>query len=333
MKKKYAIILAAGKGTRMKSKMAKVLFPLLGKSLVERVVITSLQADCDEICVVVGHQKQHVRDSLGRYPGLRFADQDEQLGTGHAVMMAADALPNADGEVFILCGDAPLLRPETIRSLHDSFLEAGAQCAVLTMYPVDPGRYGRIVRNAVGDVQRIVEYKDATAAEREIREINTGIYCFDAKSLFSALKEINNDNAQHEYYLTDVLEILNARGGKVISTVLEDEAEAAGINSRRQLAELENVLCERIRNRWMDEGVSMQAPQTIWIDEDVSLAPDVEIGPGCILRGKTRIGEGCVLGPYCVLEDATLESGCRLEGFNALKDETAPAGTIRALRS
>jgi bifunctional UDP-N-acetylglucosamine pyrophosphorylase/glucosamine-1-phosphate N-acetyltransferase len=326
--KSHAIILAAGKGTRMKSKHAKVLFPLAGKSLVERVVQTALSSDCEQICVVVGHQKQAVRDALKCYPRLRFADQDEQLGTGHAVMMAANEFADLEGLVYILCGDVPLLKASTLRELKKAHTEAGATATVLTMMPDDPGKYGRIIRDEKGDVLRITEFKDATEAERAIGEVNSGIYCFDAPALFAALKQLTNDNAQHEYYLTDTLEILNREGKKVISVVLKDMNEAAGINSRKQLAELEDVFYANVRNAWMEDGVSIECPATVLIGEDVQLAADVTIGTGCVLRGTTSVGEGTIIGPHCILENARIGNCSRLRGLNAVYNTDLPAGMM-----
>jgi len=321
------VILAAGKGTRMKSKWAKVLFPLAGKALVEHVADTATAVDADPVVVVAGYRKDDVIARLSGRERLRFAEQTEQLGTGHAVLMARQALAGFDGVVFILCGDVPLLRPETLRRMLAEHTAQRAACTVLTMVLSDPGRYGRIVRDAAGNILRIVEYKDATEEERAIREINTGIYCYNAKLLFAALDRVGNDNQQHEYYLTDTLELLNAEGEKVIGVVLEDVSEAAGVNSQQQLAELEEEFYRRVRRRWLNEGVVMELPSTILIEPTVTLGRDVTVGPHCVLRGCTTVGEDTVLGPGCLLSNATLGEGCILAGHNVISGVALPAGT------
>lgn len=246
MKQTAAIILAAGKGTRMKSELPKVVHPLAKKPLIQWVVDTALSIDCSRVICVVGYKKEVVIDTIKADQRVSFVEQKEQNGTGHAVMVTADALADFDGTVFILCGDVPLLTAATLERMREHHLTSGAQCTVLTAFMDDPLRYGRIVRNADGSVQRIVEYKDASEEERAIREINTGIYCFDSKSLFNALNSVTNENNQNEYYLTDTLEILNKEGKLVTSVILEDMVEASGINSQEQLATLEAEYYNRI---------------------------------------------------------------------------------------
>ncbi|MCF7793275.1 MAG: NTP transferase domain-containing protein [Candidatus Cloacimonetes bacterium] len=244
-KKTATIILAAGQGTRMKSDKPKVVHVLADKPMINRVIETSLKIDSDLIAVVVGFKKDVVIDVIPRNDKIIFVEQKEQNGTGHAVMMAEPAFKDFDGTVFILCGDVPLLRAETLKKMLQHHDENNAACTVLTAVMDDALRYGRIVRNDAGNVQRIVEFKDAAEQEKEIKEINTGIYCFDSKSLFSALKKIDCDNNQNEYYLTDTLEILNEAGKLVTSVILEDMVEASGVNSKEQLKNLENEYLTR----------------------------------------------------------------------------------------
>ncbi len=247
MKQTAAIILAAGKGTRMKSDKPKVVFPLAGKPLIQWVIDTALQVDCSEIVCVVGYKKEVVIDTVLPDERIDFVEQIEQNGTGHAVMVTRDAMADFEGTVFILCGDVPLLTAATLERMREHHLATGAQCTVLTAVMDDPLRYGRILRNEAGNVQGIVEFKDATEAQKEIKEINTGIYCFDAASLFDALDSVNNSNNQKEYYLTDTLEILNNKGKLVTSVVLDDMVEASGINSQEQLKQLEEHYLARMK--------------------------------------------------------------------------------------
>ena len=239
MKRVAAIILAAGKGTRMKSEMPKVVFPIAGIPMINRVVSTSKRLNCDKIAVVVGYKKDVVIEIVEENDFICFVEQVEQNGTGHAVIVTEDEFKDFDGTVFILCGDVPLLRYSTLKKMLVEHQENGASCTVLTAIMDDPLAYGRIIRNSEGNVEKIVEFKDANDAEKAVKEINTGIYCFDSQSLFGALNEVGNNNNQGEYYLTDTLEILNKKGKIVRSMVLDDMIEASGVNSREQLAELE----------------------------------------------------------------------------------------------
>ena len=245
MKKTAAIILAAGKGTRMKSDKPKVIFELAGKPMINRVVETANKINSDLIAIVVGYKKEQVIDVVPKNENIKFVEQVQQNGTGHAVMVTEDIFKDFDGDVFILCGDVPLLRHKTLETIQAHHRKCNASCTVLTAFMDDALKYGRIVRNTDDNVQRIVEFKDATEEEKEIKEINTGIYCFDSKDLFAALKSINNNNNQNEYYLTDTLEILNNRSKLVTSVILDDMVEASGVNSKEQLADLENEFLSR----------------------------------------------------------------------------------------
>jgi UDP-N-acetylglucosamine diphosphorylase/glucosamine-1-phosphate N-acetyltransferase len=245
MSRTATIILAAGQGTRMKSEKPKVVHELAGTAMINRVVETSFKMDSDLIAVVVGYKKDVVISTVPASDKITFVEQNEQNGTGHAVMMCEEAFRNFDGTVFILCGDVPLLRWQTLEKMLRYHQEKQAACTVLTAVMDDALKYGRIVRNADGNVQKIVEFKDASDVEKEINEINTGIYCYDSKSLFEALKFVNNDNMQNEYYLTDTLEILNNQDKLVTSVILDDMVEASGVNSKEQLANLETEFYQR----------------------------------------------------------------------------------------
>ncbi len=313
-----SIILAAGKGTRMKSEKAKVTFPLADKSLVHRVVDTSLKINCTKICVVVGYKKESVIDCIPVNKALTFVEQKEQLGTGHAVMMAKDDFQLFKGDVFILCGDVPLLKAETLEKMLQLHQSEKAVCTVLTMILKDPGRYGRIVRDINGHVQQITEYRDASEEVRNIKEINTGIYCFDSESLFEALDQIDNKNDQNEYYLTDVLGIFYKQGKIIQSIELEDVSEAAGINSQEQLAELETELYQRINKDWMNKGVSIENPASVLISEDTYLENDITIKSHTSLKGKNIIRKNTIVGSHSYIENCEIEENCHFKGYNIL---------------
>jgi len=323
-----AIILAAGKGTRMKSQRAKVTFPLGGKPMIQRVVDSASQCDCAGIYVVVGYQKESVVACLTEDQRLLFVEQAEQLGTGHAVMMVEPVYNRQLRDVLILCGDVPLLSAATLVRLYEVHREDQAACTVLTAFLDDAGKYGRILRDVHKRVSGIVEYKDATAQQRAIKEWNTGIYCFEAETLFAALRRISNANQQQEYYLTDVVAILHQEGRKISSVMLEDLAEVAGVNSQEQLADLEDHHVGTIRKRWLNSGVVIHNPATVCIGDDVILEPDVEIGQNCVLQGKCLIQSGVVLGPNCYVQNSNIGDNCILEGHNILVNAHLPEGHI-----
>ncbi|MDP2174085.1 MAG: sugar phosphate nucleotidyltransferase, partial [Candidatus Cloacimonadaceae bacterium] len=318
MKALAAIILAAGKGTRMKSDRAKVTFPIAGKPMIQRVVDSALKLDCQSVCVVVGYQMDSVVACLEDDDRIDFVEQSEQLGTGHAVLMAEQILKDFEGDVLILCGDVPLLSYETLQQLHAEHVATAASCTVLTAFLDDPGKYGRILRDPDGKISGIVEFKDATAAQRAIQEWNTGIYCYDAKELFSALKLTSNQNQQGEYYLTDTLHILHGQCKKVVSVVLKDLTEVSGVNSQQQLAELEDAFIAKVREHWLNNGVVMHNPATIYIDDTVVLQPDVEIGQNTIIKGGSMVDRGAFIGSNCYIDHSKISSESILEGYNIL---------------
>lgn len=323
-----AIILAAGKGTRMNSNRAKVLFPIAGKAMVQRVVESAFKAGCESLCVVVGHQKESVISLLEGDPRISFAEQAQQLGTGHAVMMAQPYFHEPEQDVLVLRGDVPLLSPQTLQRMHHEHLENGFSCTVLTAFLDDPGRYGRILREPDGQISGIVEFKDATAEQLAIKEWNTGIYCFKSGELFAALAQVSNSNNQQEYYLTDVLSILRSQGKKVGGVVLENLVEASGVNSQEQLAELEDQFVDCIRRQWLNSGVMIHNPKTVFIGEDVSLEADVEICQNCVIKGKTQIKAGSKVGPGCIIENSLLGENCTLKGHNILQNAKLPEGSV-----
>lgn len=291
-----AIILAAGKGTRMRSKYPKVLHKVGGKPMLQHVIDAAVTAGCQQKVVIVGHEAQLVEAMVGTQG--KIALQAEQLGTGHAVMQTADALKDFHGTALILCGDTPLLDGAELKKFCEEHQKSGASATVLTAIMDNPFGYGRIIRDNEGNVQSIVEQKDANAEQQAIKEINTGIYCMECPQMFDVLATLTNDNAQGEYYLTDVLEKLNQAGAKVGGVVTQDSDMVMGINSRKQLSVAESVMRQRILDKLMDEGVTIMDPASTFIEASVKIGRDTIIYPYTWLEGTTEIGEDCEIGPH-----------------------------------
>lgn len=309
-----SIILAAGEGTRMKSKLPKVLHRVAGKTMVEHVMDAAAKIGSDRTVLVVGNGKAAVEAALeGR--DVHYAHQSERLGTGHAVAIALEALGQEE-HVLILCGDTPLLTAETLKALVDQHVTSGAHCTVLTAELPEPFGYGRIVRSPEGQVLGIVEEKDAAPEEKAIREINSGVYAVRRDTLLSEVPRIGNDNAQKEYYLTDLIQLVRQSGGRVSAYKTADPVEISGVNSRVQLSECEKLLQNRIRRALMLSGVTLIDPDTVYADADVIVGRDTVIYPGCILEKGTAIGEDCVIGPNARL------SNCRVGNGVTVKDST-----------
>lgn len=296
----YAIILAAGKGTRMKSDLPKVLHSVSGLTMLEHVFRSVSALKPEKKVTVIGHKAELVREVLADQSA--FVLQTEQLGTGHAVMMAEEELAGLDGHTLVIAGDTPLITGESLKNLVDFHINHKNVATILTAAAQDPFGYGRIIRNADGEVTKIVEQKDANDFEQQVKEINTGTYVFDNKRLFEALKNINTDNAQGEYYLTDVIAIFREQKEKVGAYTLRDFNESLGVNDRVALATAEEVMRQRITKQHMINGVTFQSSQTAYIDSDVVIAPDVMIEANVTLKGKTTIGAGTILtnGTYIV---------------------------------
>ncbi|WP_227763964.1 bifunctional UDP-N-acetylglucosamine diphosphorylase/glucosamine-1-phosphate N-acetyltransferase GlmU [Zhaonella formicivorans] len=302
-----AVILAAGKGTRMRSQLPKVLHKVAGKYLIQHVLDTCKKLLVDKIIIIVGHQGELVQEKIGQGP--IYAWQREQLGTGHAVLQAGDFITEDVETVLLVCGDTPLLTADTLQNLLEMHQGQGAAATVLTTCMPDPTGYGRIVRDDRNEVVRIVEQKDATPEELAIQEINSGSYCFNARHLKEALLQIRPDNAQGEYYLTDVIAVFKQQGLKVLAYETEDPEEIAGINSRIQLAQAEAVFRRRINEKLMGQGVTILDPGNTYIEGDVQIAPDTVIYPYTFLQGRTVIGRECEIGPNCTIKDSTIAAG------------------------
>lgn len=325
-----AVILAAGKGTRMKSDRAKVLHEACGRPIAFYPVKAALTVDCAPAVVVVGHQAEAVEQQLGKlFVGstVKFALQKEQLGTGHAVLCAKAALEQAGfgdrGSVLILAGDTPLVRPETLAKLIAAKATSGAQLAFLSTRPASPKGYGRVVRDSRGEVQRIVEEKDATEQERAIGEVNASIYLADAGFLWTALAAVTRSNAQGEFYLTDIVAAAAAaalkHGTAAPVAVDSDEAEVSGVNDRAQLAWSAGRLRERRNAQLMKDGVTILDPAVTYVDEGIEVGADSTLEPMVSLRGKTRVGTGVQIGQGCVIIDSDISDGAKLLPYSHLE--------------
>ncbi len=318
MKDTAALILAAGKGTRMKSGKCKVLHSLANKPMISYVTESVHDAGVERIVIVVGHQAEEVRTCLDG-KGFDFALQSEQLGTGHAVFMAREQFTDFDGDVLILCGDIPLIRPETISNFMAWHRREGSPLTVLTTIPDKPDGYGRIIKDEGGHVLRIVEERDAGEAERSVREINTGVYLVDSKLLFTLLDRVTTHNVQGEYYLTDIIGEAVKDGVSVGACRIDDWLQVMGINTRSELSEATRILWNGLREHLMAEGVTLLDPSTVYVDCTVEIGPDTVIHPNVTLLGKTRIGSDCVIEPGVMINDShvgdrvTVKLGSRVD--------------------
>lgn len=321
--------MAAGLGTRMKSNLAKVLHKLDGRPLVNHVCETALALKPRKIYVVVGHQAEDVKTAVLAENDANlvgFATQKQQLGTGDAVNVAREFLENSDSTLLVLSGDVPMIRAETLAALvqkHNEHRGRGAACTVLTVRLKDPAGYGRVVRDENGIFERIVEQKDANDDEKQIDEINSGIYCFDTKKLFAALSQVSNDNAQGEYYLTDVPRILRDQNDDVAIFLCDDPREVEGVNDRRQLADMENVLRRAtISHLMLESGVTFIDPKAAYISGRSTIGRDSVIHPNVTIEGKCVIGEGCVIRPGTRIVNSTIGNGVEIRDNCFITDST-----------
>ena len=328
------LVLAAGEGTRMRSSLAKVLHPILGRPLVGHVLKATEPLEPAATCVVVGHQRERVTEYLHQHHDLVLtAVQDEQRGTGHAVRVALEQLVKqgksvTSGSVLVLTGDTPLLTAETLQALYAEHTATNAAATVLTAVVDDASGYGRILRAADGSVTGIVEHKDATDEQRTIREFNSGIYVFELEHLANALSQLTTNNAQGEEYLTDVLAILRNAGLRVSASVVSDADEVMGVNDRAQLALAGSIMRERINRQWLLNGVTIIDPHTTWIEPTVAIARDVVIEPNTHLKGSTDIAESAHIGPDTTLIDCTVEHGAAVLRSHATGSTIGPRANV-----
>ncbi|HYW44421.1 MAG TPA: bifunctional UDP-N-acetylglucosamine diphosphorylase/glucosamine-1-phosphate N-acetyltransferase GlmU [Bryobacteraceae bacterium] len=320
------VILAAGLGTRMKSRKAKVLHRAGGKTLVEHVVETALRlAPPERIFVVVGHQAGEVRGAVAT-PGIRFIEQREQKGTGHAVMVGRDSLASLGGYLVILYGDSPLLREETLRRLIQAEASGSAAGVLITALMDDPTGYGRVIHDPRGHVAAIVEQKAATGEQLAIREANMGIYCYRAEVFWEHVDQIRPDNPAREYYLTDMVEILNRAGHTVEAMRIGDAREALGINDRIELAEVDRLLRERKLRDLMLAGVTIEKPETVTVDAGVCVGIDTVIEPFARLLGKTTVGENCRIGACSIVTDSEIAADVEIFPFTVVASSRLERG-------
>lgn len=326
MNKLKAVILAAGEGKRMKSKLPKVLHKVQGKTMVDWVIDTARDSGADDICVVIGHGGEQVKETL-KDRNVKFAVQREQLGTGHAVMQAGDFIED-NADIIVFYGDTPLITAETIKKMLDYHRKEDNSITIISAIVDNPAGYGHIIRDENGLFVKNVEHKDATDEEKLVKEINTGIYCFKGTALKKGLSLLKNDNAQKEYYLPDTLEIILSDGGKVNAMVVDDADEFAGVNSRVQLAEAEAVMRNRINRYHMENGVTIIDPSRTYIDADVVIGCDTVLLPGVVIEGKTVIGEDCVVGPDSRLTDTKLGNGVKFQYSTAIESSVDDNTTV-----
>ncbi|WP_066634414.1 bifunctional UDP-N-acetylglucosamine diphosphorylase/glucosamine-1-phosphate N-acetyltransferase GlmU [Desulfolucanica intricata] len=321
-----AVVLAAGKGTRMKSKTPKVLHQVCGLPMISHVLQAIKDAGVKKTVVVVGYQSESVTQALGTEVGI--AVQKEQLGTAHALLQAEKQLKDFSGNILVVCGDTPLITAQTLNELVNLHVNKEASATVLTAQLEDPTGYGRVIRDENGRVAKIVEQKDAAADELLIKEINTGIYCFKTDFLFDSLKNISSENAQGEYYLTDIIQHYVQEGRPVCAQVVSNVAEIQGINDRRQLAEAEAILRKRVLDKLMAGGVTIIDPATTFIDKTVEIGFDTIIYPFSIIEGKTVIGTDCVIGPQSRLVDVQIGNDVKVLNSVILNSKIGDKVTI-----
>ncbi|MDI2585679.1 bifunctional UDP-N-acetylglucosamine diphosphorylase/glucosamine-1-phosphate N-acetyltransferase GlmU [Psychrobacillus sp. NEAU-3TGS] len=322
----FAVVLAAGKGTRMKSNLYKVLHPVCGKPMVEHVIDNMEKLGVEKIVTVVGHGAEVVQSELGNRS--EYVLQAEQLGTAHAVLQAETTLADLSGTTIVICGDTPLITAETMRELLNHHKQTGAKATILTAIATDPAGYGRIIRAEGGNVKSIVEQKDASAEEQLVNEINSGTYCFDNEALFKSLKLVKNENAQGEYYLPDVIEILQKEGEVVSAFAAKDFDEILGINDRIALSQAEQIMRSRIAHHHMREGVTIIDPQNTYISSDAIIGADTVIQPGVIIEGQTTIGENCIIGPNSHLVSSVIGNRTTIHSSVVLSSEVGDHTTI-----
>ncbi len=326
-----ALILAAGKGTRMKSDLPKVIHKVNGIPMVKKILNELEVLGTEENILILGHKKEVVLEELGE---VKYVVQEQQLGTGHAIMQTEELLKDYDGDVMILCGDTPLLRNETLKEMYEAHKKSGAATTILTSIYENPFGYGRIVKDGE-KVTAIIEEKEADEEIKKIKEVNAGVYCCNAKDLFAALNKVTNNNEKGEYYLTDIVGIQVAEGKAVASFILEDNEEILGVNSKVELAQAAKVLRERKNNSLMEEGVILIDPAATYIEETVKIGKDTVIYPTVMLQGNTVIGENCEIIGCTRIIDSTLGNDIRIESSvieESIVDDKVTMGPFAHLR-
>jgi bifunctional UDP-N-acetylglucosamine pyrophosphorylase/glucosamine-1-phosphate N-acetyltransferase len=320
------IILAAGLGKRMKSRLPKVMHPLSGKPLLSHVLATARRLKPEKVAIIVGHGAERVRQAC--HNDVTWVLQEQQLGTGHAVFCAKKSFGEFSGDILILSGDVPLISERTLNAIIQGHRHDNASLTLLTASLEQPRGYGRVLRHADGSIAGIVEEKDATDVQQQINEINAGVYVASAPFLFSALEKIENRNEQGEYYLPDTVAIALKHGKRVATVNAEDAREVMGINTREELAQMEKILQERINRKWMDNGVTLRDPNTTYIDIDVVIGKDTVIGPNTQLRGNTVIGERCQIDGSAFLTDVRIDDEVHIKFSVVMTSSRVASGAI-----
>ncbi|AEB74827.1 bifunctional N-acetylglucosamine-1-phosphate uridyltransferase/glucosamine-1-phosphate acetyltransferase [Clostridium botulinum] len=321
-----AVVLAAGKGKRMKSTLPKVLHKVSGKEMINQVIDTLRKSDIQDIDLVIGNGAEEVKKATEDRK-VMYSIQSEQLGTGHALMCAKDFLEGKDGVVAVFTGDAPLITSKTVKDLIEFHNKGEFKATILTALVNNPFGYGRIIRDNSGEVKKIVEHKDCTSDELKVNEINSGMYCFDIKELLNNLDKLQNNNSQGEYYLTDIIELLKEKGCKV-GAISVDSDEIRGVNSRVQLAEAEEILRLRINNMHMENGVTLIDPKNTYIGSDVVIEEETVIYPGNVIEGNTVIKKGCILYPNSRIKDSVIESKVEIQSSVILESHVGKNTTV-----
>ncbi len=330
MANRLAIILAAGMSSRMNTMLPKVLHEVCGRPMLEYVLDACRAADIGKIIVVVGYGKEQVIERYKDCSDVIFVEQAERKGTGHAVMCCVEHMADFDGEVLVLCGDAPLIKPETVKTLIDKHESENAAATLATTFMEEPFGYGRIARDSYGNIQGIVEENDCTDEQRKIQEVNPAYYCFDAQTLLESLDEIKPNNAKNEYYLTDAVRITIGKGHRVIAVTAVAAEDCIGVNNRVQLSEASKIMQGRIQAKLMDSGVTIMDPPNTWIDVRAEIGQDTVIEPFTYIHGEVKVGKNCRIGPFAYLrDDTTIEDNVVLGVFTEVKSSTLKAG-VRA---
>jgi len=330
MAERMAVILAAGMSTRMNTMLPKVLHEVCGRPMLAYVLDACRQAGVGRIVVVVGYGKEQIIERYREDGNIVFVEQAEQRGTGHAVMCCREQLEGFEGQVLILYGDAPLIRGRTLATLLAKHEQEKSAATLATSVLEDPHGYGRILRDAYGNIQGIVEENDCTESQRAIREVNPGYYCFESGPLLAALERIEPNNVKNEYYLTDALHLIIAQGRKVVAITAVPPEDCMGVNNRMQLSHVSKIMQERIQSRLMDNGVTIVDPPNTWIDVRAEIGQDTVIEPFTYIHGRVRIGRNCRIGPFAYLRDqAVLEDDVVLGVFTEVKSSTLRQG-VRA---
>ena len=311
----HALILAAGKGTRMKSELPKVVHPILGRPMVSYVIDAVKSVGCNKTILVTGYKSEIVKASLKDINdgSVEYTEQKEQLGTGHAVQCYAKSNLERPKDLLVVCGDTPLISVETLKKMVEIHNQEKPAITMMTLVMKEPGNYGRIIRSKDGNVAAIREAKDCTEEELEIKEVNLAVYLFNSEFLFNNIFNLKPNNKQKEYYLTDLIEMAVNQNKKIVAVIEKDEASTLGINSRQHLAEVSSILQKQILNKLMDSGVTITCPEQTFIGPKVKISPDTVIEPGCMIYGSTEIESNCVIGPYVKLNNVKVQKDTRLQ--------------------